>query len=86
MSRAGESRPRELFAPLPPLWLRPAQHRTPPAGVYACPLYKTLARAGTLSTTGHSTNYVTSVELPGGGEVPEHWVQRGAALFAALAY
>lgn len=54
--------------------------------LYECPLYKTLTRAGTLSTTGHSTNFIMSVGLRAGGAPPEHWVRRGVALFTALPY
>lgn len=38
-----------------------------------------------LSTTGHSTNYVLSVQLPiGNGTDSAHWVKRGVAMLTQL--
>lgn len=48
--------------------------------VYKAPLYKTLNRAGTLSTTGQSTNYILDVVIPC-EKNQEQWIQRGVALF-----
>ncbi|BBN11637.1 hypothetical protein Mp_5g13570 [Marchantia polymorpha subsp. ruderalis] len=81
-----ESRPKELFTDCPIIWLKPTQHRVPPTGgIYLCPVYKTLVRAGTLSTTGHSTNFVMYLELKS-EKKQAWWINRGVGLFTALAY
>jgi len=82
----GESRPKELYSEFPMLWLEPLQHRkAPETGIYNCPCYKILSRAGTLSTTGHSTNFVMYMELPT-TETESHWINRGVALFTQLMF
>jgi dynein heavy chain len=53
--------------------------------VYRCPMYRTAARRGTLSTTGHSTNFVMYVDLPAGRHTAKHWTKRGAAILNDLA-
>jgi dynein heavy chain, axonemal len=52
--------------------------------VYNCPVYKTTERAGLLSTTGQSTNFVLAVDVPAGEQAPDFWVLRGTALFCQL--
>jgi hypothetical protein len=42
---------------------------------YSAPLYKVSSRAGTLSTTGHSTNFVRMLDIPSGQGAPDHWVR-----------
>ncbi|CAJ1051390.1 LOW QUALITY PROTEIN: dynein heavy chain 1%2C axonemal [Xyrichtys novacula] len=81
-----ESRPKELYTDMAVIWFIPKANRKPPqSGVYVCPIYKTLTRAGTLSTTGHSTNYVIAVELQT-DQSQGHWIKRGVALICALDY
>merc|ERR1712224_15924 len=81
-----ESKPKELYTKMAPIHLLPVQNRVVPSeGVYKCPAYKILTRAGTLSTTGHSTNYVCPLELP--STLPsDHWIRRGVALFTMLRF
>eukprot|EP00854_Cymbomonas_tetramitiformis_P006969 gene6969-8311_t len=82
----GESRPKELYTEFPLMWLDPKQHRVAPKdGIYMCPCYKILSRAGTLSTTGHSTNFVMYMEVPS-KHTQSHWIDRGLALFTQLMF
>jgi dynein heavy chain len=41
-----------------------ADRKIPETGIYNCPVYKVVSRRGTLSTTGHSTNFVMFFEIP----------------------
>ena len=81
-----ESRAKELYTEMPVIWLLPKRDRRKPEnGIYECPVYKTLTRAGTLSTTGHSTNYILTIEIP--SDKPQaHWIKRGVAMVTGLAY
>jgi dynein heavy chain len=87
--KIAESRPKELFTQMAPMLLTPQVNRPAPTveteGIYLCPCYKTLTRAGVLSTTGHSTNFVLPLEIPS-TEKQTHWIKRGVALFCALNY
>jgi len=81
-----ESRPKELFTQMVPIHLLPVEKRVVPTdGIYICPVYKILTRAGVLSTTGHSTNYVCPLELPNAGSA-DHWICRAVALFTMLRF
>lgn len=76
-----ESQPGVMTAPLPVVHFKPATQYTPPAAEYHCPLYKTSARAGLLSTTGSSTNFILCVSLPcPAGKDVDSWVLQGVAL------
>ncbi len=81
-----QSRPKELYTDVPLIWLSPvADRETPEDGVYNCPIYKVVSRAGTLSTTGHSTNFVMFIEIPS-KEVEDVWIKAGVAGFLSLRY
>jgi len=59
-----DSTPKELFSNLPMMvWNPTVDRQKKTEGIYICPLYKVVSRSGTLSTTGHSTNFVQYLEL-----------------------
>jgi dynein heavy chain len=79
-----EMEPSVLYDYMPCIWLDPVlAEKVNTANTYECPVYKTSKRAGTLSTTGHSTNFIVTLYIA--TDKPEaHWVRRGVALLSQL--
>jgi dynein heavy chain len=74
----------ELNSPVPVIHFLPTDEpQVANAAEYQCPVYKTSVRAGVLSTTGASTNYVLSVAMPIRHD-ESYWVLKGAALLCQL--
>jgi len=58
-----DASPGQKAAVVPMIQLHPKNDYVPSEEDYTCPLYKTSERAGTLTTTGHSTNFVIGIDL-----------------------
>lgn len=69
--------------PLPVLHINPVLELPKDDSRYVCPLYKTAVRAGVLSTTGHSTNFVVAVLLASEKE-QSYWILKGTALLIEI--
>ena len=79
-----ESKPKVLFSPMCIVKLLPTVvEEIPEYPHYLCPVYRTTARKGTLSTTGHSTNFVMFLKLPS-DRPAAHWIRRGLAALCQL--
>ncbi|KAL0221591.1 hypothetical protein RCL1_001445 [Eukaryota sp. TZLM3-RCL] len=80
-----DSLPKQLYCELPVIWLKPvvADQKKVSKLSYPCPTYKTSERRGTLSTTGHSTNFILNIDLPSDRD-KEFWYLRGVAAICQL--
>ncbi|CAE8610871.1 unnamed protein product [Polarella glacialis] len=81
----GPSLPKQLFVPVPVVLFKPVLDWKGKSGVAMVPVYKVLSRKGTLSTTGHSTNFVRDMAMPCTDD-PDMWIRAGVAAFLALKY
>jgi dynein heavy chain len=68
---------------VPLIWFKPQEDYVRDPEEYACPCYKTGKRAGVLSTTGQSTNFIINVDIPT-KVLPGVWVRRAAAMLCSL--
>jgi len=72
-----------MYSPAPVILFIPREDYIPDPEEYSMPVYKTTARAGVLSTTGHSTNFIIPIECPT-VKKPLYWILKGAAFLCQL--
>ncbi|KAK9882719.1 hypothetical protein WA026_022770 [Henosepilachna vigintioctopunctata] len=78
-----DAKPGEINPPLPAIMMTPTNNMPESDPRYQCPLYKTSIRAGVLSTTGHSTNFVIAVLLQS-NKNQSYWILKGTALLTQI--
>lgn len=74
-----------VYTSCPVIHIVPVESFVHPKEDYRCPVYRTAERAGVLSTTGHSTNFVIAINLPT-ADSPNKWTLRGTALLLTTPY
>jgi dynein heavy chain len=81
-----DSLPKVLFEPMPEIWLKPMRmSEIEVKNTYLCPCYKTTERRGTLTTTGHSSNFVMDMTLVmQDNHDDKFWRKRGVAMITQL--
>lgn len=81
-----ESMPKVLYTKMKSIHILPQKKTEINNGhSYMCPVYKTAARFGTLTTTGHSSNFVVDIYIPMQKKHKErHWIKRGVAMLTSL--
>jgi dynein heavy chain len=81
----GDTETNAVYTNCPVIHIIPRPDFKHPVQDYLCPVYRTSERAGVLSTTGHSTNFVVALNVPT-NEKPDKWILRGAALLLSTPY
>ncbi|KAH7291472.1 hypothetical protein KP509_29G018200 [Ceratopteris richardii] len=80
-----EAFPGEMYSKFPVIHFIPVVNYKPPPDEYQCPLYKTHVRAGTLTTTTASSNFLLNVSLKIHPRTnPDFWILQGVALLCQI--